>query len=290
MINDNTILSSFNDRPTLLEWLKKVEEALKTDTATAFHVNNRGNATLTFSIDFANGTSLESESIVLQKGESVIGAEIRNGHLILTLSNGDELDAGDVKPVNSFLINESQHLIVNFDDGTNQDLGAIFSGNVNIDGTITANVIDGLEVTGNSIIEKMNGYSFNALTKTNAEIVTTYAGVVKNGNKVTFVCTGTFQRSGEIVGWNCPLGRFVFPKEIGLKLYEVTQGGVSALSFGRLSLFKSYGTIIDVPCLVIKDSNTAFTPTIYQLNQTEDNTPYLFRFEITFLLSDNLAV
>ena len=105
MINDNTILSSFNDRPTLLEWLKKVEEALKSDTATAFHVNNRGNATLTFSIDFANGTSLESEPIVLQKGESVNGAEIRSGHLIITLTNGDELDAGDLGAVNGFRIN-----------------------------------------------------------------------------------------------------------------------------------------------------------------------------------------
>lgn len=279
MINDNTILSSFNDRPTLLEWLKKVEDALKSDTATAFHVSNRGNATLTFSIDFANGTSLESEPIVLQKGESVNGAEIRNGHLILTLSNGDELDAGNVKPVNSFLINASQHLIVNYDDGTNQDLGPIFSGNVNIDGDLTAN----------SIIEKMNGYSFNALTKTNAQIVTTYAGIVKNGNKVTFVCTGTFQRSGDIEGWNCPLGRFGFPQEIGLKLYPVMLNGVKSLSFGRLALLKSYTQNIDVPCLIIKNSNSEFTPIIYDLIRTDANTPYLFRFEITFLLSDNLA-
>lgn len=289
MINDNTILSSFNDRPTLLEWLKKVEDALKSDTATAFHVNNRGNATLTFSIDFANGTSLESEPIVLQKGESVIGADIRSGHLILTLSNGEELDAGDVKPVNSFLINDSQHLIVNFDDGTNQDLGAIFSGNINIDGTITANVIDGLEVTGNSIIEKMNGYSFTPLEKINAVIETTYAGIVKNGNKVTFVCTGSFQRSGDLVAWSCPLGRFHFPNEIGAKLYPVTLNDVKSLSFGRLMLFKTFTDFIELPCLAIKNDNNAFTPTIYYLNQTAVDTPYLFRYEITFLLSDNLA-
>ena len=135
MINDNTILSSFNDRPTLLEWLKKVEDALKSDTATAFHVNERGNATLTFSIDFANGTSLESEPIVLQQRESVRSATIRNGHLILTLTNGDELDAGDVKPVSRFEINDSQHLIVYYGDGTNQDLGNIYVGNVTIEGT-----------------------------------------------------------------------------------------------------------------------------------------------------------
>ena len=149
--------------------------------------------------------------------------------------------------------------------------------------------VDG-NFTAKSIIENMNGYRFAKLTKTNAQIVTTYAGIVKNGNKVTFVCSGTFQRSGEITGWNCPLGRFHFPQEIGLKLYPTILGGISALSFGRLALFKSYTESIELPCLAIKDSNYAFTPNIYQLNKTDIDTSYLFRFEITFLLSYNLAM
>lgn len=149
--------------------------------------------------------------------------------------------------------------------------------------------VDG-NFTANSIIENMSGYSFEKLTKTNVQIVTTYAGIVKNGNKVTFVCSGTLQRSGDLTGWNCPLGRFHFPKEIGLKLYPTKLGGTSALSFGSLALFKTYAESIEVPCIVIKDSNTAFTTNVYQLNNTTIDTPYLFRFEITFLLSDNMAV
>lgn len=278
-INKQTIISAFDEKLTLLQWLKTINKALDEAVLTGVEVRQKGNATYSFVVTFEDGTELESNEFVLAQGESINGATIRNGHLYLSLTNGDELDAGNVKPVTSFAINESQHLIVNYGDGTSQDLGAIFSGNVNVDGNFTAN----------SIIENMNGYSFEALTITNAQIVTTYAGIVKNGNKVTFVCSGTFQRSGDLTGWSCPLGRFHFPQEIGLKLYTTTQGNVSALSFGRLTLFKTYTDVIEVPCLTIKNSNYAFTANIYQLSQTNVDTPYLFRFEITFLLSDNLA-
>ena len=280
MINDNTILSSFNDRPTLLEWLKKVEEALKSDTATAFHVNNRGNATLTFSIDFANGTSLESEPIVLQKGESVIGAEIRSGHLILTLSNGDELDAGDVKPVNSFLINDSQHLIVNFDDGTNQDLGAIFTGNVNIDGNFTAN----------SIIENMNGYSIEAPTINTGRTTTPiYCGICKNGNKLTCVFFFKFSKSIASPGGNV-IFNVIIPSEVGAKLYPFSLGGFSnLLDYKEVLFFKNANSTEKIFARMEKVSNTRFTVGFDINNLVSTDTDYIARYECTFLLSDNLT-
>ena len=64
MINDNTILSSFDDKPTLLEWLKKVEDALKTDTATAVSVENPSANTYVFKITFADGTNISSGNVV----------------------------------------------------------------------------------------------------------------------------------------------------------------------------------------------------------------------------------
>lgn len=96
MINYETILSNYDDKLTLMQWLKKVEAALENASATAFHVNKRGDATLTFSIDFSDGTSIESDPIILQQGESVASARISNGQLILTLTNGDELNAGNI--------------------------------------------------------------------------------------------------------------------------------------------------------------------------------------------------
>lgn len=96
MIDYNTIVSTTQDKITLLQWLKKVEAALKDASATTFKVNKKGNATLTFSIEFADGSELESGEIVLQQGESVESGAIVNGHLMLTLSNGDVLDCGEL--------------------------------------------------------------------------------------------------------------------------------------------------------------------------------------------------
>ena len=144
MINYDTIISNFDDKVTLYNWLRKVEEALKNASATNFVVNKKGNATLSFSITFADGETIESGDIVLQQGESVDNARIASGILQLHLTNGTWLTAGNIKPVSNFNIDTNQHLIVNYQDGTSQDLGAIFNGNVVISGTITANKFIGI--------------------------------------------------------------------------------------------------------------------------------------------------
>ena len=144
-INKQTIISAFDDKLTLLQWLKTINKALDEAVLTGVEVRQKGNATFTFVVTFEDGTELESNRFVLAQGESINGATIRNGHLYLSLTNGDELDAGNVKPVTSFEINASQHLIVNYGDGTSQDLGAIFSGNVNIDGKVSANILESNE-------------------------------------------------------------------------------------------------------------------------------------------------
>ena len=59
-----------------------------------------------------------------------------SGHLIVTLSNGTNIDAGLIKQVASFSINASQHLIANYNDGTSTDLGAIFTGDISITGNL----------------------------------------------------------------------------------------------------------------------------------------------------------
>lgn len=170
MINYDTIISNFDDKVTLYNWLHKVEEALKNASATNFVVNKKGNATLSFSITFADGETLESGDIVLQQGESVDDARIAGGILQLHLTNGTWLTAGNVKAVSGFNINESQHLIVTYQDGTNQDLGNIYNGNVVVNGTFEqtqpnekANITwvgipNNLTVTDSySVIERING-------------------------------------------------------------------------------------------------------------------------------------
>lgn len=136
-INKETIISVFDDKLTLMQWLKTINKALEDAVLTGVEITKKGNATLSFKFTFEDGTYLETNDLVLQQGESVANAFIQNGHLYLTLTNGTNLDAGNVKPVSNFSIDASQHLIVNYGDGTSQDLGAIFSGNVNISGNLS---------------------------------------------------------------------------------------------------------------------------------------------------------
>lgn len=64
MINKNTIISSFDDRLTLLEWLKKVEYALNQSMVDSFslHVVD---GQLSASLLFADGETLDSNSVPL---------------------------------------------------------------------------------------------------------------------------------------------------------------------------------------------------------------------------------
>ena len=177
MINKETIISVFDEKLTLLQWLKSVNKALVEATLSSVSVEKRGSATYSFVFNFEDGTQLKTNDIMVAKGDSVVDASIENGHLMLSLSNEDVLDAGDVKPVSSFsfdlarhliveyqdgtsqdlglikgvsrfLINESNHLIVEYDNGTSDDLGDIFASNVAFGGNV--DIAGTLEVDGNA--------------------------------------------------------------------------------------------------------------------------------------------
>lgn len=180
MIDYDTILSTTEDKMTLLQWLKKVEAALKDASATSFKVNKKGDATLTFSIVFADGTELESGEIILQQGESVESAAIVNGHLILTLTNGDELDAG-----------------------------AILNGDLNVTGSVTAtgNITTGGKFVGVTEFEKIkdaqghNRFIEGDLSITETEGITiTYAKWSLSGTHLMLVIAGS-AANGTTLPW-----------------------------------------------------------------------------------------
>ena len=95
-----------------------------------------------------------------EQGVSVVGATISSGNLILTLSDGENINAGNTGAISHFSIDESQHLIVHYQNGTTDDLGDIFQGNVSISGSlVVSNGISGNltgDVTGN-VTGNVNG-------------------------------------------------------------------------------------------------------------------------------------
>ena len=163
-----------------------------------------------------------------------------SGHLIVTLSNGDNIDAGLIKQVNNFSINASQHLVANYNDGTSTDLGAIFSGNVNISGTLNATEIT--VTSGASIFEKIkdsNGHIRFVENAGTAVVITgftaSYCRYSLSGSHLMFVLAGTFS-SGSTLSNGQALARFAIPQWIFDKIYPVFS---SALEVKEVGLYNS---------------------------------------------------
>lgn len=226
-INKETIISVFDEKLTLMQWLKTINKALEDAVLTGVEITKKGNATLSFKFTFEDGTFLETNDLVLQQGESVNGAYIQNGHLYLTLTNGTNLDAGNVKPVSNFSIDASQHLIVNYADGTSQDLGAIFQGNVNITGnlSVSGSITFG-SLNGNIPLERIkdaNGnlrfVEGNGFYSSQAGRTITYCKWSLSGTHLMFVLAGTYDEGAIVQGGD--LCSFRLPQYIYDKIYPV---------------------------------------------------------------------
>ena len=215
----------------------------------------------------------------------VTGVSINaSGHLITTLSDGQTIDAGQIKQVSSFSIDGSQHLVVSYNDGSTTDLGAIFQGNVNISGTLN---VSGA-ISGAPIVETMTGYTF---TKRTEDLTWTaiYASAVKNGNKITFVIFGKLIKETGVT-WG-RLAYFKIPSEVGAKLYPYTVGGIDVLDNRKLTFTLSSNRNTTVECSFIteKASSTTVAYQLENLGGLTDEAEYYFRIEQTFLLAENLA-
>lgn len=268
MINYDTILSSYDDKLTLMQWLKKVEAALKDASAVSFKVNKTGDATLTFSVVFADGTEIESGPITLQQGESVQSAYIQNGHLHLVLTNGDDLDAGNM-----------------------------FNGDITLAGNFAAASVKTPSLTSDApeisaqkpVVEVMTGYNANfRASDENANIEGVYIGAVKNGNKLTISCFLKITPLGAMPA-NYTLANFYLPFSIGSKLAPSLVGGYNFLDNRKISCFSSFGSAVDTYAYISKSSNTQINFVLGVSSNLIANTEYSLRYEVTFLLSDSLA-
>ena len=68
MINYQTIISSFDNKLTLMQWLNKVEDALKGGSLESVSLSQPTATTAVLTFHFADGTSLDSPSLVLPQG------------------------------------------------------------------------------------------------------------------------------------------------------------------------------------------------------------------------------
>ena len=145
-------------------------------------------------------------------------------------------------------------------------------------------------ISGDSIIENMSGYSFTKEATLNWEKV--YAGAVKNGNKLTFVLFGTYTyATGD--GDN-EIGYFTIPSAIGNKLTPYTLGVVTNILDQKVTPFQINSSASAAPVMskveAAKQGSTRININFRgnaSAGFTNEST-YVFRYEITFLLSDSL--
>lgn len=146
-------------------------------------------------------------------------------------------------------------------------------------------------ITGASIIENMNGYSAGKV-ETNF-ITFTYVSAVKNGNKLTLAIAGKINvPTGSIYNEYITMGAisFTIPTSVGTKIYPAGAGGnAGALSSKIIMSFYNYAKKTGINCLCSKQDNRTISITFYGTNDSIDkDVNYAFRWEETFLLTDNL--
>jgi len=142
------------------------------------------------------------------------------------------------------------------------------------------------KITGGEIVENMSGYSFELPYNENPELTIIYASVVKNGNKLTFVVFGKYNRAAENPIINPNLGRFNIPAEIGAK---ITPWSGFYVDSKNVPFFASASSITNKVIGVEKRTATSIEFTGYGTHTLNAGTDYMFRIEETFLLSENLV-
>ena len=147
--------------------------------------------------------------------------------------------------------------------------------------------IDAPAITGDSIIETMTGYDFTPVNENLQEIA--YAGVCKNGNKITFVMASKITPDATFIsngGGN--IAGFGVPHAIFEKLYPFYGSGIT-ISYKSLLMVVSQSETVTAMTRTQKSTYTDTVQVVLLSAGLTAGKEYYFRYEETFLLSENLA-
>ena len=267
MINYETILSLFDDKLTLLQYLTKIEEALKNEQLTDITVTQTDASHVYFTFVFEDGSTIDTSTFTLPQGEqgeqgiqgvSVTNAEIdASGHLIITLSNGNTIDAGatglqtvTASDVDSETATQYEVLKANGDGGATW-----------------GRVTDGDIADNNQVGQYLGstGYGFSAWKKLEIAGVLVTSGGATAGQVLT--ADGSDKASWETIPAQTPegtaikstgetSGKVLTADGSGGASWETAGGGGSTLYEHNIKLSNSYNSIY---LKVISQDSTAYT-------------------------------
>ena len=145
-------------------------------------------------------------------------------------------------------------------------------------------------IKGDEIIENMEGYSFSRSNSEGFTYEGIYGGVVKTGNKITFVVACNITKT-DATKVSCNLAKFVVPNAVLNKLFPTQVGTYYFLDVRELQCSLNEGTHHFVNAYCEKDeANSLISMTIEDNigDKLTVNEKYYARYEMTLLLSENL--
>ena len=149
------------------------------------------------------------------------------------------------------------------------------------------------KITAPEIVETMTDYVFiPTAEQTGLTREFIYAGIVKNGNKLTLVIALNLTRTGTAGSNQVNLGVFGIPAAIGAKIYSTDIGGETWCASQSIDLVKDINGSNPSGRVKISAGSTSLSCylRVADINNTLTlNDKHYVRAEITFLLSDNLA-
>jgi hypothetical protein len=74
MINNDSVVTAYDEHLTLVEWLQKVEVLLKNGGLKETILNDKGNATFSLTLTFNDGTKLESNVMTLESVNTALAS------------------------------------------------------------------------------------------------------------------------------------------------------------------------------------------------------------------------
>ena len=235
---------------------------------------------------------------VVDTGEFEICVQLDGYKLVIFIEFTQVLNSDD-EPLDDWYIDtndakylftsDAQNVKATIEDANFGDVELVGDLSVGGDLSVTGDV-SGDAITGNSIIENMAGYSFETPSVEHFTQTGVYAGIVKNGNKLTLCYAVNVQQDGDLPASTISFAKFNLPSDIASKLYPTTIGTYSALDFKKVMGIKTDNTSKDIEILVSKSGNSV----VYEIrwNSVSDiptNSNMFLRIECTFLLSDNLV-
>lgn len=153
MINYESILSAFDGKPTLLQWLKLIKKALDESVLKDITLKQDG-ASVVFTFNFEDGTSISTPAVTLPKGDT--GAKGEQGVSVTGVDEvSDEVVGNQTLTTLRFHFSNgtNDEVVVYAENGKNGGIGVIINQPASAtSGTLTADQLVTLQANDNNYI------------------------------------------------------------------------------------------------------------------------------------------